>query len=69
MSEVGKNLDILYNKVTDKVERLFKVDMNLSDLMDYDDYKFDTTETYRINLLKSKPTVPKLMKLLFLTYL
>lgn len=35
--EVTKNLNIMYNKLIDKAEGLFKVNMNLSHFMDSDE--------------------------------
>lgn len=39
--------NVLYNKITDKAERLFHVDRELGTLIKFSDTDFDTVESYR----------------------
>ncbi|GFQ73735.1 transposable element Tc1 transposase [Trichonephila clavata] len=42
-----KNIDIQFNKIYEKAERLFKVDQEIKEIINFSDKEYDTMESYR----------------------
>ncbi|GFR24605.1 transposable element Tc1 transposase [Trichonephila clavata] len=42
-----KNIDIQFNKIYEKSERLFKVDQEIKEIINFSDEEYDTMESYR----------------------
>ncbi|GFQ85711.1 transposable element Tc1 transposase [Trichonephila clavata] len=42
-----KNIDIQFSKVYEKAERLFKVDQEIKEIINFTDEEYDTMESYR----------------------
>ncbi|GFR01998.1 transposable element Tc1 transposase [Trichonephila clavata] len=41
------NIDIQFSKVYEKAERLFKVDQEIKEIINFNDEEYDTMESYR----------------------
>ncbi|GFR32706.1 transposable element Tc1 transposase [Trichonephila clavata] len=41
-----KNIDIQFSKVYEKAERLFKVDQEIKEIINFSDEEYDTMESY-----------------------